>query len=658
MKPNLYATLFVLITGISLSAEAQTTYPITANVSTSSFGTGAICSDCNIVISPGVTVTINSTCSCNNCTFTGGTVLIVPGSNFTLSGTDSFKNETVLISQTFNMNTLVFYGDTVAFNASINLSGGRTDIDSSRVSVNAALTLNKGTIYKDSLHLNSNLTFTNSVDSFAYSNVDVASGAKISANQSSIINTTFGFAGSSSMNVINGMTSTGSNYYLDGTSTISSTSTTLSGDKIVMSGSTNSFSTVNSLNMTNTDVTMKTTGASTFSANSLTASGGSVTAGNNSTIKSTNAINLTNTNIDLTSAVFSGNSLSVSGGSISAAGSAVKITNAINLTGTAMTMTGNSTLTGNSGSLSNSSLTMSGTASVTVTNAFGLSSGSQAYLYGNNTLTANSMSVSGGSFVRIGDGTLANTAHITISNGFSVDNSSLFGISNFNNYLSTTNNSLKNNTISCGGGGSQHSCSTGLVYGCGTISNNAGLACTVLAVADMTLSASAAGPGQTALSFTDGETTTADHYLIQRNANNSEWTTIYTMNAGGYTSGEYHFTDADAPAGAIEYRIERIDGNGKATYSFVASVMIDARAGLIAIHPNPATGGTFYITTPSTAPMVVNIYTMTGQLLLRTSLKGQTQYPVHLPSQSLSAGSIVVQTIGQESTQTFILLVR
>src|ERR1700730_7840183 len=97
MKQTLYAALFTLITGISLSAKAQTTYNITSNVSTSSYGSGPICTNCIIVISPAGTVTINNNASCNTCTFTGGTISIVPGSNFTLTGVDSFKNETVLI---------------------------------------------------------------------------------------------------------------------------------------------------------------------------------------------------------------------------------------------------------------------------------------------------------------------------------------------------------------------------------------------------------------------------------------------------------------------------------------------------------------------------------------------------------------------------------
>jgi hypothetical protein len=657
MKPTLYAAIFTLITGVSFSANAQTTYPITSNVSTSSFGTGAICTNCNIVISPGVTVTIDNTCSCNTCTFTGGTIKIVPGSNFTMSGVDSFKNETVIISQSFNMSTLTFYGDTVALNAPMNLSGGRTDFDSSRVSINAALTLNKGTFYKDSLHLNSNLTFTNSVDSFAYSNISVASGVTIAANQSKIINSTFAFAGSSSMSVTNGMTSTGSNYYLGGTSTISSTSTTLTGDNIVMNGTTNSFSTVNALITTNTNITQSSTTNSTLSANSLVASGGSITAASGSTVSSTNGINLTNVNTSLTGTTLTGGSLTTSGGSFSLNNTKATITNADNFTGTALTMSGNSALTGNSASLSaGSTLTMTGTAKIAVINAFNIAA-SNAYLNGNDTLSANSMTISGGSFLKIGDGTLANKAEVSIANAFSVDASSMVGIANNNNYLFTSNASLKTNTINCGGGGTQHSCATGFVYGCGTIKNNAGIACITLALADLNLSATVTGPTQVAISWTDGAIAGTDHYDLQRNTGN-DWNTITTVAAGANATGEYHFTDADVPAGTIEYRIIRVDQDGKTTYSAISTVTLARTNTPVSIHPNPAIGGSFFISTSSTAETMVNVFTMTGQLLLRTVLKGQTQYPIHLPAQAQSLGSVVVQTIGQSGTWTTTMLVR
>jgi len=301
---------------------------------------------------------------------------------------------------------------------------------------------------------------------------------------------------------------------------------------------------------------------------------------------------------------------------------------------------------------------MTGTASVSVTNGFNLD-GSALYLNGNNSLSSGSMSISNGSWLRIGDGTLANTSHVNVSGGFSVDNASNLGIANNNNYLYIPNGpgSLKTNTISCNGGGTQHSCSTGYVYGCGTIKNTTGVGCIILATANIDLTATPAGPGQVSIVFADQETTAADHYLVQRNAGDKQWNTVGTVNAGSYT-GEYRYTDANAPAGSIEYRIERIDPNGKVLYSPIATVGVEANNSAISIHPNPATGGMFYITTSYTGEMVVNVFTITGQLLYRTEGKGQTQYGIHLPAQAQALGSVVVQIISQAGNRTFTVLVR
>jgi hypothetical protein len=76
------------------------------------------------------------------------------------------------------------------------------------------------------------------------------------------------------------------------------------------------------------------------------------------------------------------------------------------------------------------------------------------------------------------------------------------------------------------------------------------------------------------------------------------------------------------------------------------------------IFPNPATGHTFNIAIPSTDKWILNVYTVTGQLLLTTSLEGQTQYPVQLPSQLPAGTVVVVQAIGRSASQTLMLLLR
>jgi hypothetical protein len=49
-------------------------------------------------------------------------------------------------------------------------------------------------------------------------------------------------------------------------------------------------------------------------------------------------------------------------------------------------------------------------------------------------------------------------------------------------------------------------------------------------------------------------------------------------------------------------------------------------------------------------------YTLTGQLLFHTSLKGQTLYPIHLPAPAAANNVLVAQVIGNTHTQAFTLL--
>jgi hypothetical protein len=654
MKPILFAALFTLISAISLSANAQT-HNITSNTNSSTLAYFSTCSPCTFNISSGVTLTINSNATCTNCIFNGGTVNISSGT-LALAGVDSFKNEIVKINNSFSLPSsgVVFYGDSVAFNVAMSLTGGRTELDSSRVSVNAALTLDEGTIYKDSLHLNNNLTFNYSTDSIAYSNIDVASGVTITAATSNIINSTFGFAGNSQMNFDYGMNSTGSNYYLGGTSAINvPNAATLSGDNVAMIGTTNSFTVGNGLTTTNTNFNLAGT-AGTLSVQSLTTNGGSIKAATGSTISSTYAIGMTSTPTTLTGTSFGGSQLTTSGGSFTATNSPVSSTYAVSFTNTPASFS-NSTFTGSQLSTTGSTLTLTNE-NATFTYAASMS-GTDVAIHGNSGFTASSLSLNSGTWFAIGDGTLGTSttsAHVNLTYSASEDATSTLAIANNNNYLQSS----ATGSVSCGGAAPQHACAAGFTYGCATIKNNtAPVGCTLLALASMNLSAAAAGPDQVTLTWTDNETNTADHYTIQRNTGNNAWSDIGTI-AAGSTTGDYYFTDANAPAGAVNYRIQRTDADGNILYSPVASVTLASANSPVSIYPNPAIGGHFYLNTPYTGEMVVNVYTSTGQLLLHTALRGQTQYSIQLPAQNLSLSAVVVQTISQNGHGAFTLLVR
>lgn len=302
-------------------------------------------------------------------------------------------------------------------------------------------------------------------------------------------------------------------------------------------------------------------------------------------------------------------------------------------------------------SMTGGSLTLNSGASFTA-HSSATFSGENVMLNGTSSLTVSAtLSMTNGSDLTVGNGP-SSTAKVK-SSGLNVTGNSFVGIDAGSNSI----------TVSSGGYTNDHgwqSLSPNSLTGCGTISNGGSQTCVVLAVASITLSTTNAGDGKVALSWKDIDTTAADHYLIQRDPNNSDWSTITTIPASAGSNGTYSFTDDEAPAGTIYYRIVRVDGEGNMLYSSISAIDITSATtgAAVSIYPNPVVGGTFYVTTPYMGQMIVNVFTMTGQLLLRSELNGQTQYAVRLPSQAQLAGTVVVQTIAQGVTRSFTALVR
>ena len=331
--------------------------------------------------------------------------------------------------------------------------------------------------------------------------------------------------------------------------------------------------------------------------------------------------------------------------------------------------------------IANSTLNINNSAKVKADNGQFSLSGSTLTLNGSSafSMTSGPLALSNNSSIIIGDGTGTSTASLFFNGGGGTggvnlyDNSMIKVYNGKNSYQNnaaytytsstgtTTTYSTQTNTISCNHGattGYSNSCTTNYVYGCATMNGSGAAACIVLALADLHLSAIGTGSGKITLNWSDADNTTADHYLVQRNTTGNNWATLTLVLAGGSISGEYEFNDVTAPTGTDHYRIARVDKDGNILYSTISTVTIDASAntGAINIYPNPITGHTFFIKTASTEELVLNVYTLTGQLLFHTSLKGQTQYPIHLPAAAAANSVLVAQVIGNTRTQAFTLL--
>ncbi len=319
----------------------------------------------------------------------------------------------------------------------------------------------------------------------------------------------------------------------------------------------------------------------------------------------------------------------------------------ISITGADVTLNGSSSIFGNSSvDIESTTLNLNGNSS----------------LFAKGTVT-----VGTGSDVMIGDGSGPGGANMTVSSALTVSGGSLIGIANGNNSLKATSTTgtggfnIGSNTLSCNFGGTTgfaHSCAANKVFGCATLNASGGVACTVLAVADLRLTATLQGPASVALSWIDANDATVNGFQVQRSVGNDPWTTLATVPAGPAT-GPYHFEDDAASTGMIDYRIVHIDQDGIESYSAISSVKVTGtNTGVFRLYPNPATGHMVNLATPTLGKWAVNVYTITGQLLLRTVLQGQTQYVLRLPAQLPAGTVLVVQATGPSAAQSFTLLLQ
>lgn len=633
-----FRSFILLLTILFVRSATAQTRTVTTNPETWSalVSPGGSCNNCTINIPPGYTLVLESGGSCNGCTFVGGTVNIATVFTFATS-TVTFSNDTVLINAAITPRNLNFSNDSVAVNAAVSYSAGGTSIVDTRISVNASLTLVAGTLSRDSIHINTANTLrfssTSAVTDIGSSNISIADNATLRANNIDYTNSVVASDGGKLL-VGQSVTTDASTFYLAGASMFTINGT---GDFDNASG---------------------------------------IIAGNDAQVKVTSTLFLENSNLNLNdnakltvSSVFdqTGGMFTATANSITMFNSSATFTDASVVTSGSSTMHTSSDLTLTSDGASPTTLVMSDNAAINSDGGIDLQN-AVAQLNDNSSFGANLVTLEQGANLYVGDGSLSSTAHISPSNALTVSDASLIKIASGNNYLETgaatfstdvADYPIANNNISCNFGtitGYANSCVNGKVFGCSTLSSLGAVGCVVLAENSLELTAHATSLSSVDLSWSDADPM-ADHYSIQRAVGSEHWTTIGSANAGSLTS-EYHFTDGDAPAGTISYRIERTEAGGHTSYSAISSVKLMRSASKISVYPNVVVGGKFYIATPDRQAVVVNLFTMTGQLLLRTTLQGQMSYTMNLPAQAASLHAVVVQVTGQGASATFTLLVR
>lgn len=102
---------------------------------------------------------------------------------------------------------------------------------------------------------------------------------------------------------------------------------------------------------------------------------------------------------------------------------------------------------------------------------------------------------------------------------------------------------------------------------------------------------------------------------------------VQAANAPG--NHDYVFTDNDAPAELVQYRIKQVDIDGKYTYSKVVSLNRSGNQSGIRLYPNPAIASFRVILPSGTGQAKLQIYDMSGKEVLRSKVNNNDMIPIN-----------------------------
>jgi Secretion system C-terminal sorting domain len=135
---------------------------------------------------------------------------------------------------------------------------------------------------------------------------------------------------------------------------------------------------------------------------------------------------------------------------------------------------------------------------------------------------------------------------------------------------------------------------------------------------------------QPTLKWTTETETNSDRFEIERgNANNTGWTTVGSVAAGGFTTAKSSYSFADAnlntTAKKILYRLKMVDKDGRFQYSPVLPVSLNCNTVSISAFPNPVQDGKLYVSlTGATGQTVAILRTLAGQTVSSINLANGT----------------------------------
>ena len=164
--------------------------------------------------------------------------------------------------------------------------------------------------------------------------------------------------------------------------------------------------------------------------------------------------------------------------------------------------------------------------------------------------------------------------------------------------------------------------------------------------------------GKVNLAWTSASEVNLAYYAIQRSADGVNYTTVGKLTAAGNTASihTYDYTDdATKLGGAIYYRLNSVDKDGKSAYSAVKQVVIKTKTNILTgLYPNPlrlGQGLKLNYTSVKSGTASVQIINMTGKKVLNTNVSvSEGSNALSVAVGNLPTGIYSVSIIAEDGT--------
>jgi len=148
-----------------------------------------------------------------------------------------------------------------------------------------------------------------------------------------------------------------------------------------------------------------------------------------------------------------------------------------------------------------------------------------------------------------------------------------------------------------------------------------------------------------------------EKFQLEASQDSNQFITVDEQPAGNYRFGHIYYSSVFNVEQYKYYRLVIVNENGQREYSKTIHMNENSLTIQdITIYPNPIISLSFNIKVPTMNQIDVNLFTKESVLIYSTSLSGQFQYRITLPSRANASMNLVVQVTCGGKTRSFNVL--